>query len=105
MQMTRTARDQRQRDGTSWYRISAQADGVSQVYLYDLIGMFGVTDKDFIRDLADLGDGPVDVHIASDGGDCFQAYSIYNALLARPGVTTIVDSIAASAASVIAMAD
>lgn len=101
--MTGTARDQRQRDGTGWYRISAQADGPAQILLYDLIGMWGVTAKDFIRDLGAVN-GPVDVHIASDGGDVFEAYAIYNALASRPGVTTIVDSIAASSASVIAMA-
>ncbi len=101
--MTRTARDRQPRDGTGWYRISAQADGPAQILLYDLIGMWGVTAKDFLRDLAAVS-GPVDVHIASDGGDVFEAYAIYNALASRPGVTTIVDSIAASSASVIAMA-
>jgi HK97 family phage major capsid protein len=100
--MTRS-RDQQPRDGRSWYRITAQADSPAQIMLYDLIGMWGVTAKDFISDLAALS-GPVEVHINSDGGDCFEAFAIYGALLARPGVTTIVDSVAASAASVIAMA-
>jgi len=95
--------DNRQPDGKSWYRITNQSDGPAQVYLYDVIGLFGVSAKDFLADLAAI-DGPVDVHINSDGGDCFEAFAIYGALLARPGVTTIVDSVAASAASVIAMA-
>jgi HK97 family phage major capsid protein len=99
--MTRTARAQR--EGTGWYRINDSADGPAQIMLYDLIGMWGVTAKDFLRDL-DAVNGPVDVHIASDGGDVFEAFAIYTALASRPGVTTIVDSIAASSASVIAMA-
>src|SRR6266705_3740351 len=102
--MTRTARDQRQpREGTGWYRISAQADGPAQILMYDLIGMWGVTAKDFIRDLAAI-DGPVDIHINSDGGDVFESFAIYSALASRPGVTTVVDGIAASSASVIVMA-
>jgi HK97 family phage major capsid protein len=93
----------RDRSGDGWYRITNQSAGPAQILLYDLIGMWGVTAQDFIRDLSAV-DGPVDVHINSDGGDCFEAFAIYNALLARSGVTTVVDSIAASAASVIAMA-
>lgn len=101
--MTSTARGQRQRDGRSWYRISAQADGPALVYLHDEIGWFGITAQDFLRDLAAVN-GPVEVHINSGGGDVFDAYAIYNGLLARPGVTTVVDGLAASSASVIAMA-
>ncbi len=99
--MTRTARDQR--DGRSWYRINAQADGPALVYLHDEIGWFGITAQDFLRDLAAVN-GPVEVHINSAGGDVFDAYAIYNGLLARAGVTTVVDGLAASSASVIAMA-
>jgi len=99
--MTRT-RQQRDGDG-SWYRISNQADGPAQIMMYDLIGMWGVTAKDFIRDLAAI-DGPVDIHINSDGGDVFESFAIYSALASRPGVTTVVDGIAASSASLIAMA-
>jgi HK97 family phage major capsid protein len=98
--MTR-ARDRSGGDG--WYRITNQSAGPAQILLYDLIGMWGVSAKDFIRDLGAVN-GPVDVHIASDGGDVFEAYAIYNALVARPGVETFVDSIAASSASLIAMA-
>jgi len=100
--MTRT-RQQRDGDG-SWYRISNQAgDGPAQIMMYDLIGTWGVTAKDFLRDLAAI-DGPVDVRINSDGGDVFESFAIYSALASRPGVTTTVDGIAASSASLIAMA-
>lgn len=100
--MTR-ARDRRDGDGRSWYRISNQADGPAQIMLFDLIGMWGVTAKDFIGDLAAIS-GPVDIHINSDGGDVFEAFAIYSALASRLGVTTVVDGIAASSASLIAMA-
>src|SRR6266568_8652801 len=97
--MTRT----RQREGTGWYQITNSTDGPSQILIYDEIGFFGVNAQDFIHDLGAVN-GPVEVHINSPGGDVFDAYAIYNALVARPGVTTVVDALAASSASVIAMA-
>lgn len=49
--------------------------------------------------------GPVTVWINSPGGDCVAAAQIYNMLMNYPGETTVkIDGIAASAASVIAMA-
>lgn len=94
----------RPRDGRNWYRISNSAgDGPARIYLYDEIGFFGVTAQDFLRDLNAIT-GPVEVRVSSPGGDVFESYAIYNALAARTGVTTIVDSLAASAASVVVMA-
>jgi HK97 family phage major capsid protein len=101
--MTR-ARERDRRDGETWYRISNDAGTPAQVFIYQEIGAWGVTAQDFVRDLTAVGDGPVEVRINSGGGDVFEAYAIYNALVGRMGVTTIVDSLAASAASVIAMA-
>lgn len=90
--------------GESWYRIvNAVADGPTQIQIHAEIGQWGVSAQDFLRDLAVI-DGPVEVHVNSPGGDVFDAYAIYNGLVARPGVTTVVDGIAASAASFIVMA-
>ncbi|MEW6905525.1 Clp protease ClpP [Trueperella pyogenes] len=51
------------------------------------------------------GNGDITVWINSPGGDCIAAAQIYNMLLDYPGhVTVIIDGLAASAASVIAMA-
>ena len=51
------------------------------------------------------GNGDVTVWINSPGGDCVAAAQIYNMLMDYPGnVTVKIDGIAASAASVIAMA-
>ena len=58
----------------------------------------------FKRDLAG-GRSPITVQIHSPGGDCIAASQIYNMLMDYPAdVTVIVDGLAASAASVIAMA-
>lgn len=51
------------------------------------------------------GTGPITVWINSPGGDCIAAAQIYNMLMEYPSdVTVKIDGIAASAASVIAMA-
>lgn len=51
------------------------------------------------------GKGDIEVWINSPGGDCIAAAQIYNMLMEYPGdVTVKIDGIAASAASVIAMA-
>ena len=51
------------------------------------------------------GDGPITLHINSPGGDCIAASQIYTMLMEYPhDVTVQIDGMAASAASVIAMA-
>ena len=51
------------------------------------------------------GNGPITIHLNSPGGDCIEASQIYTMLMDYPGDVTIqIDGMAASAASVIAMA-
>ena len=51
------------------------------------------------------GNGPIMIHLNSPGGDCIAASQIYTMLMDYPGDVTIqIDGMAASAASVIAMA-
>lgn len=86
-----------------WYRIKNQADGPTQLYIYDEIGYFGVGAGDLVRDLADVK-GPVEVHLNSPGGEVWDGITIYNALMSRRDVTVVIDGLAASIASVIACA-
>lgn len=63
-----------------------------------------VTPKLFKKEL-NMGSGDITVRINSPGGDCVAASQIYTMLLEHKGnVTVKIDGIAASAASVIAMA-
>jgi ATP-dependent Clp protease protease subunit len=63
-----------------------------------------VTPKAFKEELTS-GEGDIEVWINSPGGDCIAASQIYNMLMDYKGnVTVKIDGIAASAASVIAMA-
>jgi len=104
----RTARPRAQlRQGrTDWYKITNSAAGApAQVHVYDEIGYWGVTASDFIAELSSLDAQAIDLHINSPGGEIFDGIAIMNALRAHPAtVTTYVDSLAASIASVIALA-
>lgn len=63
-----------------------------------------VTPKAF-KDELHSGEGDITIWINSPGGDCFAAAQIYNMLREYPGMVTVkVDGLAASAASVVAMA-
>ncbi|PSJ55768.1 ClpP-like prohead protease/major capsid protein fusion protein [Pseudaminobacter soli (ex Li et al. 2025)] len=81
-----------------------------EVVLYGNVGDIwgdgtGFTDRDVIDALAEVGPGDVSVRVNSGGGYVSHGVAIYNALVAHPGkVTVSVDAIAASSASVIAMA-
>lgn len=78
----------------------------AEILVYDEIGMWGVSAADFDRELKALGDvKSINMRINSPGGDSFAGIAIYNTLQAHPAtITTRVDGIAASAASLIAMA-
>lgn len=95
-----------------WNWIKNQNEGGSEMRTLFLNGpisdesWFGdeVTLKLFKDELA-AGDGPISVWINSPGGDVFAAAQIYNMLMDYPNdVTVMIDGLAASAASVIAMA-
>jgi len=96
----------RLREGRAdWYRIEAKSSAKASIYIYDEIGYVGITAQDFVRDLQAVKAPEIELHIDSPGGDVFDAVSIYNAVRDHPAVvTTVVDSLAASAASFIAQA-
>ncbi|MFE1816943.1 ClpP-like prohead protease/major capsid protein fusion protein [Metapseudomonas otitidis] len=90
----------------SWYSIRAAARGVAEVLLYDEIGAWGITAKQFAKDLKALGDlQRIDLRVHSPGGDVFEGTAIYNLLRHHPArVEGYVDGLAASMATVILMA-
>lgn len=89
-----------------WYEIKAKGKEAAEIFIYDEIGLGGITAKDFIRDLKALGEVKnLTVRINSYGGEIFDGLAIFNALSRHKAVVTvIIDGIAASIASVIAMA-
>ena len=78
----------------------------AEISIYDQIGGWGVTANDFIAQLKELGDvSTINLRIASGGGSIVEGNTIFNALKRHEAkVITHIDSLAASMASVIAMA-
>lgn len=75
-----------------------------EVLIHDEISFWGVHDQ-ILRDQIGEHKGALTVRIASPGGEVFEAVKMYNTLRDHPGaVHVIVDSVAASAASFLAMA-
>jgi len=94
-------------EARSWYRITnATAPDEAEVMLYDEVGgWYGATADQFIADLRGVTAPNLRVRINSPGGSVFEGIAIANALRSHPAnVTVQVDGIAASIASVIAMA-
>lgn len=86
-----------------WYRIENKVTGPSEVFIYDEIGGFGVSVGDFLAEVRKV-EGPLNLHLNSPGGDVFDGMAVYSALKRRTEPTTVVvDGLAASIASVIAL--
>lgn len=96
------------RNNVAWYRIrNAAGDGgvPAEVAIYDEIGWFGTSAAEFMDELKAITASAINLHINSPGGEIFDGIAIMNVLRSHPAnVTVIVDSLAASIASVIAMA-
>lgn len=92
----------------TWCRINAaERGGPAEILIYDVIGSwFMDTDAGSIaRQIQDLDVEQITVRINSPGGDAFDGVAIFNALRSHDArVRVVVDGLAASAASVIAMA-
>jgi len=89
---------------SSWFKIS-NAGTSAEISIYEEIGMGGVTPASFISQLTALGKIPITVRINSLGGSVFDGLAIYNLLRDHVGGVTIkIDGVAASMASVVAMA-
>jgi ATP-dependent Clp endopeptidase proteolytic subunit ClpP len=91
---------------SNWYAMKALSGGGASIDLYGEIGGWGITASEFRRDLKELGNvSSLDVHINSGGGNVTEGLAIYNTLKQHSAsVTVYVDGLAASMASVIAMA-
>lgn len=92
-------------------RFTMLSQSRAEIQIYDQIGKDwwtgeGVDAKSFSQSLAGLGSvSEIDVRINSPGGQVFEGHAIYNALKSHPAkINVYIDGIAASIASVIAMA-
>ena len=89
-----------------WFNIQGKAtDAVAEVYIFDEIGAYGITAQDFISEMKEYKDTPVNLRINCIGGDVFDGMAMYNIIKKREAKTTAyIEGIAASMGSVIALA-
>lgn len=89
----------------TWYNLKAAAGKTPVLSIFDDIGAYGVSAKNFLNDLRSVTGDEVAVEINSPGGDFFAGLAIYNGLRASgKKITVKVLGLAASAASLVAMA-
>lgn len=115
MLVNKTPAAQPRVNANKWYRIENLVDrpSTAAIYIYDVIGCSCwwdddcrcLTAKNFIDEINALRVDELHVHINSPGGEVDDGIAIYNTLRNhRARKTTFIDSLAASAASFIALA-
>lgn len=92
-----------------WYEIKATAGDATAVdiNIFDEIGTWGITAKQFITDLLalDAKISTIHLHLNSPGGEVFDGIAIYEALKAHKATVNVyISGLAASMASIIALA-
>lgn len=88
------------------FQMKAQESGELEILVHDEIGSWGISAKDFIKTLKDTPKATgIHLRINSPGGEVFEGNAIYNELLSYGvPIRATIDSLAASMASVLAMA-
>ena len=90
----------------TWYNMTAaEGETSAEISIYDAIGSFDVNAKQFVDELKDISAEVINLRINSPGGSVIDGNAMFNALQRHPAkVITHIDGLAASMASVIAMA-
>ena len=84
---------------------AAEGETSAEISIYDAIGSFDVNAKQFVDELKDISAEVINLRINSPGGSVIDGNAMFNALQRHPAkVITHIDGLAASMASVIAMA-
>jgi len=91
-----------------WFDLAGN-DSKAEIYIYEMIGASfwddGLTAKSFIEQVKAIKAPSIDLHINSPGGSVYDGFAIYQFLCGLDKeIIGIVDSLAASIASVILMA-
>jgi len=88
-----------------WFRIKNVSTDEAEILLYDEVGGWGTYADDFVAELKAITAPKIRLRVNSPGGSVFEGLAVANALRSHPSEVTVqVDGIAASIASVIAMA-
>lgn len=94
---------------SQWFSVKNETEEAADVFIYDVIGESwdgeSVSAKDFISRLNGMKRKKLNIRINSPGGSVFDGVAIYNAIANHEAeVTTVVEGLAASIASIIALA-
>lgn len=91
-----------------WYALNttrAENKASAELLIYDVIGWWPNDAESLARELNALEVDSITVRINSPGGSAYDGFAIFNALRSHSAtVTTVVEGLAASAASIIALA-
>lgn len=90
----------------NWYEIASKGTSQADISIYDEIGGWGVSAKDFSADVKALGNiGLLNVFLNSPGGSVIDGMAIFNTLKNHTArIVVHIDSVALSMGSIIAMA-
>jgi ATP-dependent protease ClpP protease subunit len=96
------------KDGKGWFKMykNPANDSEATIELYDEIGGWGITSKQFLQAIKDLGKvSKITLRVNCPGGEILEGTAIYNALKEHPAEKLgIVDGLAASMATYVLMA-
>ena len=90
----------------NWYALTPKPTvSETEISIFDEIGMYGVSAKQFISDLKSIpATDRIVLKIHSPGGEVFDGNAIFNALQRRGNVEVQIEGLAASMATVISLA-
>ena len=94
----------------AWYAFKAEGQSKTggnsvDVYIFDYIGSLEISARSFIEELKGIDADEINLHINSPGGSVFDGIAIQNSLRHHKAkVTVYIDGLAASIASIIALA-
>ncbi|MGI5286634.1 head maturation protease, ClpP-related [Nonomuraea polychroma] len=93
------------REQDRWYEFRNQSEDEAELLIFSEIGWWGILADEFVEELKAVTARKLTVRVNSPGGSVFQGVAIGNALRAHPASVTVrVEGLAASIASVIALA-
>lgn len=89
----------------NWFDTRAEAEQSAEITIFDDIGAYGISARDFITNLSAITAPTIKLSINSPGGSVFDALAMFNALRQHPATIEVtIMGVAASAASLVAMA-
>ena len=89
----------------NWYNIKNSVNNSTEVVIYDEIGNWGVDSKSFIEEIKEISTEEILLRINSPGGSVIDGLAIHDAIKRMPQkVTAKIEGLAASIASIIALA-